>query len=138
MIVIDASILVNALSDDSRAGDLARARLRAEHRLVAPQLIDLEVVSVLRTLVRREIISVDRASTAVVELARFPIARYDHVGIVERTWELRDTLSSYDASYLALAESLRCRLVTNDVKLAKGAEHAKSPARVEVLTAGAA
>jgi predicted nucleic acid-binding protein len=134
LIVIDASILANALTDDGPTGELARARLREEHRLAAPQLIDLEVVSVLRTLVRREIISVDRASAAVVELARFPVDRYDHVGIVERIWALRDTLSSYDASYLALAESMRCRLVTGDAKLAKGAEHAKSPARVEVLT----
>lgn len=135
MIVVDASMLVNALTDDGETGTVARERLAWEHRLVAPQLIDLEVLSVLRTLVRRGLLDPDRASLAVVELNRFPIDRYDHDGIVPRIWELRDALSAYDAAYVALAESLRCRLVTNDAKLAKGAEHAKSPAEVEVLTA---
>jgi predicted nucleic acid-binding protein len=55
---------------------------------------------------------------------------------VERTWKLRDTLSPYDAAYLALAEAFAAGWWTNDAELAKGAEHAKSPARVEVLTAG--
>jgi predicted nucleic acid-binding protein len=49
---------------------------------------------------------------------------------------MRDALTAYDASYVALAESLRCRLVTNDARLAKAAQDAKSPARVEVLAAG--
>lgn len=135
MIVIDASVLVNALTDDGETGAVARERLTWEHRIVAPQLIDLEVISVLRTLVRRGLLDPDRASVAVVELNRFPIDRYDHDGIVPRIWELRDALSAYDAAYLALAETLRCRLLTNDAKLAKGAEHAKSPAQIEVLTA---
>lgn len=47
MIVIDANVLVVALVDDGPDGALARRRLRRE-RLTAPELIDLEVLSVLR------------------------------------------------------------------------------------------
>jgi predicted nucleic acid-binding protein len=36
-----------------------------------------------------------------------------------RVWELRDNLTSYDASYVALAEVLRVPLATLDVKLSK-------------------
>ena len=47
MLVVDASVLAVALTDDGRDGDRARTRLRGEH-LAAPELIDLEVTSVLR------------------------------------------------------------------------------------------
>lgn len=52
VLVVDASVLVVALSDDGPDGDHARARLRGE-RLAAPELIDLEVGSVLRRKPRR-------------------------------------------------------------------------------------
>lgn len=72
---------------------------------------------------------------------RVPGGRPGHVGAQcswKRPW--RDlpadpALSAYDAAYVALAETMRCRLVTNDARLAKGAEQAKSPAQIEVLTA---
>jgi len=34
-------------------------------------------------------------------------------------WELRENLSTYDASYVALAESLDCALLTADVGLGR-------------------
>lgn len=36
--------------------------------------------------------------------------------------ELRDVLSAYDATYVALAEGLRADLITADRRLARGAE----------------
>ena len=48
MIVVDASVLVNALADDDADGDRARERLLADTDLHAPTLVDLEVISVLR------------------------------------------------------------------------------------------
>ena len=41
--------------------------------------------------------------------------------LLGRTWELRDNLSSYDASYVALAETLGCALVTADARLSRAA-----------------
>ncbi|MGH3982423.1 MAG: PIN domain-containing protein [Pseudonocardiaceae bacterium] len=53
MIVVDASVLVNALADDDADGDLARSRLLADPDLHAPSIVDLEVLSVLRRQLRR-------------------------------------------------------------------------------------
>lgn len=45
------------------------------------------------------------------------------VGLLARVWELRDNLTAYDATYVALAEALGCGLVTADARLA----HAPGP-----------
>jgi len=59
--------------------------------------------------------------------------RYRHLELIERTWAMREALSTYDASYVALAELLRCPLLTADARLAKGVAHAGSRVEVEVL-----
>jgi predicted nucleic acid-binding protein len=38
---------------------------------------------------------------------------------MRRIWDLRDNLSAYDASYVALAESLDTVLLTGDERLAR-------------------
>jgi hypothetical protein len=48
VIVVDALILANALADDQVAGEAARGELRAAGQVTAPDLIDVETVSVLR------------------------------------------------------------------------------------------
>lgn len=134
MIVIDSSIVVNALTDSYEPGRVARARLDTEDGMAAPHLLDLEVVSVLRRLVSFGSITRKHAQLALADLGDLDVDRWEHGGLLQRVWQLRDNLSPYDASYVALAEELGCPLVTGDAKLAKGAEHAKSPARIEVLT----
>jgi predicted nucleic acid-binding protein len=47
------------------------------------------------------------------------LTRYEHGPLLERVWELRDIVTSYDAAYVALAEALDCALVTRDARLAK-------------------
>jgi predicted nucleic acid-binding protein len=39
--------------------------------------------------------------------------------LLQRVWELRDNLSAYDASYVALAELLDCTLLTADRRLSR-------------------
>ena len=51
-------------------------------------------------------------------MEEFPIARYEHEPLLSRIWELRDSLTAYDAAYVALAEGLRATLLTRDKKLA--------------------
>ena len=118
MIVVDASVLVAALADDAGDGDLARERLRGE-RLFAPELIDLEVVSVLRRQVGTGRMPLRRAGMAVEDLAAAPVARAAHTPLLRRCWELRDSVSSYDAAYVALAELLGATLVTADQRVAR-------------------
>lgn len=117
MIVVDASVLAPALSDDGPDGDEARARLLGEV-LAAPDLIDLETASVLRGAVRAGTLPIRRAELALADLADLPIDRAAHRRLLSRCWELRDNLTIYDASYVALAELLEVQLVTADRKLA--------------------
>jgi predicted nucleic acid-binding protein len=117
VIVVDASVLATALGDDGDDGDQARARLRGE-RLAAPELVDLEVPSVLRRLLLTGRLPLRRAELAVSDLLALPLRRVPHRLLLSRCWELRENLTIYDASYIALAEQLRTTLVTADGRLA--------------------
>jgi predicted nucleic acid-binding protein len=118
VLVVDASILVAALADDGRDGDLARSRLRGEV-LAAPELADLEVASVLRRQVAVGAVDGRRAELALTDLADLPMVRVAHRRLLPRCWQLRDNLSVYDAAYVALAEHLGATLVTADARLAR-------------------
>lgn len=117
VIVVDASVLATAVADDGSDGDVARSRLRTES-LVAPELIDLEVGSVLRRHVLAGTLEVRRAALALADLFQMPLRRTSHRPLLVRCWELRDNLTIYDASYVALAEALDVVLLTADQRLA--------------------
>jgi predicted nucleic acid-binding protein len=118
VIVPDASVLAVALADDGRSGDLARDRLHGE-RLAAPEIIDLEVLSVLRRQLRVGGLDLRRAVLAVRDLQDLPLDRAPHQPLVHRCWELRDNLTPYDAAFVALAELLDVPVVTGDNRLAR-------------------
>lgn len=119
MIVVDANVLAVSLVDDGEDGMRARERLRGE-RLAARELIDLEIVSVLRGLQRSGQLGLRRAELAVVDLGRLPIERASHRSLVTRCWQLQDNnLTAYDVAYVALAEALAATLVTGDAHLAR-------------------
>jgi predicted nucleic acid-binding protein len=120
VIAVDASVVAVALADDGRDGDHARARLRGE-RLTAPELVDLEVTSVWRRRMREGAIDARRAALALADLAALPLRRAPHRPLLARCWELRDNLTIYDASYVALAEALGVTLLTGDGRLARAA-----------------
>jgi predicted nucleic acid-binding protein len=98
--------------------------------LHGPELLDLEVLQVLRRLVVTRAISSDRAELAVGALERVALRRWSHSVIRRRAWALRANLSAYDAAYVALAERLRCALLTRDGRLARSSGH---NARIEVV-----
>jgi predicted nucleic acid-binding protein len=118
VIVVDASVVAPALGDDSADGDESRARLRGEE-LVAPELIDLEVLSVFRRLAHAGQLPLRRAELAIVDLAALPLRRAPHSPLSVRCWELKDNLSIYDGAYVALAEALDVTLVTADARLSR-------------------
>lgn len=133
VIVIDASVLATALGDDGPAGDHARSRLRGE-RLTAPEIIDLEVASVWHRQMRAGKIDQRRAQLALADLVALPLQRASHRSLLARCWELRDNLTVYDASYIALAEALGTSVLTGDRRLAS------APGKrcaIEVIQAGA-
>lgn len=118
MLVVDASVLAVALLDDGPDGDQLRARLHGED-LAAPSLIDLEVVSVWRGLARGGQLEARRVAFALEDLRALPLQRVDHGALVMRCWELRENLTVYDASYVALAEALQATLLTGDRRIAR-------------------
>jgi predicted nucleic acid-binding protein len=118
VIVVDASVLASALGDDGPDGDRARHRLAGE-RLFAPELIDLEVVSVWRRAAGTGGLDDRRAGLALADLASIPLARASHRALLARIWELRTNLTPYDAAYVALAELLDSVFVTADRALAR-------------------
>jgi predicted nucleic acid-binding protein len=118
VIAVDASVLAVALADDGHDGDHARARLRGE-RLTAPELVDLEIASVWRRQIRDGAMDARRAALALADLATLPLRRAPHQPLLARCWELRDNLTIYDASYVALAEVLEVILLTGDGRLAR-------------------
>ena len=118
MIVVDASVLAVALGDDGDDGERCRHRI-VDETLFAPELVDLEVVSVWRRHVGAKLMTARRASAAVADLADLPLRRSTHQPLLPRIWELRHVVTPYDAAYVALAEQLDALLVTGDARLSR-------------------
>ena len=118
MIVADASALVLALMDDQAPGAVARERLEGQV-MAAPHLVDVEVLSALRWRVLAGKTSRQRAEEALEDFSDLALERYPHVVLRPRSWELRETLTAYDAQYVALAELLDAPLVTADGPLSR-------------------
>ena len=112
MIVVDASAALSALLS---AGP-ARAAL-GEEQLHAPHLIDSEVASGMRRQVAAERVGAAAGWNALDAWRRLGVTRYPAHVLLDRVWELRDNLSAYDATYVALAEALDCALLTADNRL---------------------
>jgi predicted nucleic acid-binding protein len=114
VIVVDASAALAGLLNDGQA-----RRLIGTERLHSPHLIDSEIASGLRRLVQRNRLAVADGWNVLRTWRSLAVTRYPAHGLFERIWELRDTFSAYDATYVALAETLDCVLVTADARLGR-------------------
>lgn len=114
MIVVDASAALSALLN---AGPARRA-LGGE-QLHAPHLIDSEVANGLRRRVAAHQLDAEAGWAALNTFRRLGMTRYPVFSLLDRVWELRDDLSAYDASYVALAELLGCSLLTADARMSR-------------------
>ncbi|HXG57888.1 MAG TPA: type II toxin-antitoxin system VapC family toxin [Thermoanaerobaculia bacterium] len=121
MIVVDASVVVQFLFDPATAERVARRAARSA--LHAPELLDLEVLQVLRRYRLRERLPAGRAMQAVSDFADLRIERHPHRPLRERIWELHRHLTAYDAAYVALSEALDAPLLTLDERLARSRGH---------------
>ncbi len=130
MIVVDASAMTEFLLQ-TPLGARVEARLFSDaDEFHAPHLIDVEVAQALRRLVRTGDVGAKRAEEAMADLTDFELRRHAHVDLLARVWELRNNLTSYDATYIALAEALASPLVTCDGPLGTAPGHR---VRVDVI-----
>ncbi len=97
--------------------------LQPDESLHAPHLLDIEFTHVLRRLVHGRMIEPPLARQALGDLADLRLVRHSHTTLLPRIWELRSSLTAYDASYVALAEFLELPLFTCDAKLARSHGH---------------
>ncbi len=118
MIVLDASVLVEHLTDSEAGQEVSRRLSEDSGWLWAPAVIDAEVGHALRSGVRRRHFPSARAEEALGGLMSMQLERVSHRFLAERSWELRDNLSFYDGLYVALAEALDAPLLTFDTRLA--------------------
>lgn len=87
--------------------------------LIAPELLDVEVLSVLRRAVLRKKISESRAVTALHDLVCWPVTRIPHVDLVWEAWKHRKNVTAYDAFYVAAARVHKMPLITVDGPLSR-------------------
>jgi predicted nucleic acid-binding protein len=127
-VVVDSSVLVAALVDSGAPGSWAEGILTSGS-LHAPELIQVEATNVLRRLERAKQISSAEANAAHDDLMQLNLELFPFEPFAERVWELRHTMTSYDAWYVAVAEALHLPFATLDEKLAKA-----SRSNCEVMT----
>jgi predicted nucleic acid-binding protein len=117
-IVIDSSVVVAALVDSGPLGRWAEGVL-ASGLLQAPELVRAEATNIFRRLERAKLITTPEANAAQDDLMQLDIELFPFDPFASRIWELRHNVTSYDAWYVAIAESLKLPLATLDEPLSK-------------------
>jgi predicted nucleic acid-binding protein len=115
--VVDASALVELLLQGERAPAVAHAVRGTE--MTAPDVVNPEVLSVLRRMERTGEVRPERAGQAVADLLDAPVRRFATLPLLPVVWELRGSVSADHACYVALARALGCPLVTGDLRLTR-------------------
>ena len=130
MIVVDASALIEVLLRTPAAPAVESHLFAPGQTLHAPHLLDIEVAQVIRKYAARGEIDTERGRVALDDLGALRMQRYTHDFLLPRVWSLRNNVTAYDATYIALAEALDAVLLTCDHRLAGAAGHR---ARVELV-----
>jgi predicted nucleic acid-binding protein len=120
MIVLDASVVVELLTNGVLADSIRSDLYGRDESFVVPHLIDVEAVSAFRRLAAGRRIGAHRSEQFFAGLAALPAERYSHTPLIGRMWELRHNFTACDAAYIALAEAMNATLYTADEKLCKG------------------
>lgn len=116
-LVIDASALVALLADGGPAGDWVAAAVSGA-TLAAPHLALFEAANIFRRQTLAGRLEETEAAQAHADLIGLPLQLWPYLPLAERVWQLRHTLTVYDAAYVSLAELLGASLVTLDTRIA--------------------
>lgn len=116
-LVIDASVAFEYLLRTPLGLSVAESIESAS--LVAPELMDAEVLSALRRAVFRGRLDEARARIVVEDLGVWPVERMSHRALARFAWRYHRNVSAYDAFYVAAAHAHHCPLLTADGRLAR-------------------
>ncbi|WP_024800643.1 type II toxin-antitoxin system VapC family toxin [Nocardia sp. BMG51109] len=134
MIVVDANVMVLALSSPSAQGDSARAAMLADDDWCAPAHMPLEVLRTLRKAVLGNRLTAKDGDAAFGALTAMQIEYTGtDIALLQAVWAMRHNVSVYDAAYVAVAAIHDAPLVTFDARLAKAAEQAVPNVRIALL-----
>jgi predicted nucleic acid-binding protein len=117
-VVVDASVVITALVDSGPNGAWAE-KIIESGPLYGPEMVRVESTHILRRLERAKELMTQEANAAFEDLAQLEIELFPFEPFADRVWELRHTVTSYDAWYVAVAESLKLPLATLDERLVK-------------------
>jgi predicted nucleic acid-binding protein len=87
--------------------------------LHAPELARVEATNMLRRLELAKQLTTAEANAAHEDLMQLDLELFSFEPFAERIWELRHTVTSYDAWYVAVAEALKLPLATLDRRLSR-------------------
>jgi predicted nucleic acid-binding protein len=120
VIVLDASAVVAVLVRPGSGAERIRRKVEGPgESLHVPHVMDLEVLHALRRQTLLGTLSQERGAEALEDLKNIVFVRYPHASLVDRIWDLKNNLTTYDAAYVALAEALDAPLITMDARLAR-------------------
>jgi predicted nucleic acid-binding protein len=105
-VVVDASVVVAALSSGGAAGGWAESVLAGEP-LAAPHVLPVEAASILRRAERGGDISADAASLAYADLGRLRVEYFPYAPFAERIWELSAALPDSHLQQMELLQRVR-------------------------------
>jgi len=114
---VDASAAVEYLLQTALG--LRVASLVESADVIAPELLDAEVLAVLRREVLARRLAEQRATEAVSDLRDWGVERLPHKMLLDAAWKLRGHVTAYDALYVSAARARRAALVTADGPLSR-------------------
>jgi predicted nucleic acid-binding protein len=117
-VCVDASALIDVLLGLPRAGAVAQV-LSGMDLMIAPDLVNAEILKTVRAKERSGAITPERAARAIADLADSPLERLPTTSMIQAAWALRDNVTPTDACYVVTARSLGVPLLTADLRLAR-------------------
>jgi predicted nucleic acid-binding protein len=117
VIVVDASVIIHILLDGQIKPEIM-ARLENANGLMAPHLIDLEVMNAIKKQTNLKKLTFEEAESTFYIFNAITIDRRPTYQLNNRIWELRNNLTPYDSAFVALAEIAKLPLITRDGRLA--------------------
>ena len=135
-VVVDANVAAKWFLPEQGARAAARL-LSKRYRLIAPDLIRIEVANIMWKLARRGALSPDEAAQIVAQFQAMPVQIHDSGPLLSSATEiaLETNITVYDALYVALALEHDTACITADQRLVRSLERTSFGRYVRALVA---